>query len=60
MDNIKIDGEFVVNQVDLGEQIMIVDSGSLVRLAGKEWLGQYLKEFSLEVGEIKDMSCICI
>ena len=36
---------------------MIVDSGSPVSLAGKEWLVQYLKEIDLEIGEMKSVSC---
>ena len=36
---------------------MLVDNGSPVRLAGKEWLVQYLKEFVLYIGEMKSVSC---
>ena len=56
-EDIKIDEEFVVNYTDLGKQNTIVDSGSLVSLARKEWLVQYLKEFNLEIGEMKSVSC---
>ena len=56
-DNIKIDEEFVVNYIDLGKQIMIVASGSTVSLAGNDWLVLYFKEFELEIGEMKNMSC---
>ena len=50
MDDIMLNEEvFVVNYTDLGKQVMIVDSGSPVSLAGKDWLGQYLKEFGLEI-----------
>ena len=56
-DNIKIDEEFVVNYIDLGKQIIIVASGSTVSLAGNDWLVQYFKEFELEIGEMKNMSC---
>ena len=55
--DIKIDKEFVVDYADLGKHIMIVDSGSPVSLAGKDWLVQYFKEFDLEIGEMKNMSC---
>ena len=33
-EDIKIDGEFVVNYTDLGKQIVIVDNGLPVSLAG--------------------------
>ena len=56
-DNIKIDEEFVVNYIDLGKQIIIVASGSTVSLAGNDWLVLYFKEFELEIGEMKNMSC---
>ena len=56
-DNIKIDEEFVVNYIDLGKQIIIVASGSRVSLVGNDWLVQYFKEFDLEIGEMKNMSC---
>ena len=54
--DIKID-KFVVNFIDLGKQIIIVDSGSLVSWVGNDWLVQYFKEFDLEIGEMKNMSC---
>ena len=56
-EDIKIDEEFVVNYTDFGKQIIIVDSGSPVSLARKEWLVQYLNEFDLEIGEMKSVSC---
>ena len=56
-DDIKINEEFVVNYIDLGKQIIIVASGSRVSLVGNDWLVQYFKEFDLEIGEMKNMSC---
>ena len=32
-------------------------SGSPVSLAGKDYLVEYFKEFDLEIGEMKNMSC---
>ena len=56
-DEIMMNEEIFVHYTDLGKQIMIVDSGSPVSLAGKDWLEQYLKEFDLEIGEMKNTAC---
>ena len=45
--------EFLVNYADKGKQIMILDIGAPVSLAGMEWMTQYLKEYNLEVNDLK-------
>merc|ERR1712112_548621 len=35
--------EFLVNYTEKGKQVMILDIGAPVSLAGKEWMTQYLK-----------------
>ena len=47
----------MVKYTDLGKDIMIVNSGSPGSLEGKDWLIQYFKEFDLQIGEMKNMSC---
>ena len=49
--------EILVNYTDLGWQMMIVDSGAPVSLAGSTWLDQYLKEFGLTVEEMESSVC---
>ena len=49
--------EFVVNYSDLGEKVMIVDSGAPVSLVGSKWLHQYLEEFGLTVEEMESLAC---
>ena len=46
--------EMVINYTytDLGRQIMILDIGAPVSLAGVSWMSQYLKEFDLTIGEM--------
>ena len=47
----------MVNYSDLGEKVMIVDSGAPVSLVGSKWLHQYLEEFSLTVEEMESLAC---
>ena len=49
--------EILVHYTDLGKQIMVFDSGSPVSLTGKEWMEKYLKEFGLEIGEMRNTVC---
>ena len=36
-----------------GKQVMILDLGATVSLAGKEWISQYLGEKGLEIKDLK-------
>ena len=49
--------EMLVNYTDLGRQMMILDIGAPVSLAGVSWMTQYLKEFDLTIGEMKSIEC---
>lgn len=42
---------------DFGRQMMILDIGAPVSLAGVSWMSQYLKEFGLTIGEMKSVRC---
>ena len=39
--------EFLVNYTEKGKQMIILDIGAPVSLAGKKWIEQYLKEHEL-------------
>ena len=43
--------------MDLGRQMMIFDIGAPVSLAGVSWMTQYLKEFGLNIGDMKSVGC---
>ena len=51
--------EMVINYTctDLGRQIVILDIGSPVSIAGVLWMKQCLKEFNLEIEDMKSVSC---
>ena len=51
--------EMVINYTytDLGKQVMILDIGAPVSLSGITWMTQYLKEFDLEIGDLKSFGC---
>ena len=53
----RLSEELLVNYTDLGRQMMILDIGAPVSLAGVSWLTQYLKEFGLMVEEMKATEC---
>ena len=42
--------EFLINYPDLGDgQVIVLDLGAPVSLAGTKWLRQYLEEFDLTI-----------
>ena len=49
--------EMVINYTytDLRCQIMILDIGAPVSIAGVSWMAQYLKEFNLTIKEMKQV-----
>ena len=49
--------EILVNYTEKGKQVMILDLGALVSLAGNEWMDQYLKDRGLEVKDLKSSEC---
>ena len=56
-EGLSLSEEFLINYTDLGRQIMILDIGAPVSLAGVSWLTQYLKEFGVTVEEMKSTEC---
>ena len=42
---------------EMGRQVMILDIGAHVIIAGVSWLTQYLKEFGLMIDQMKSTSC---
>ena len=56
---VSIGEEMVINYtyMDMGRQMMILDIGALVSIAGVSWMRQYLEEFDLEIEDMKSVSC---
>ena len=46
-----------MNYTVKGEQVMILDLGAPVSLAGNEWIDQYLKDHDTEVRDMKTSEC---
>ena len=42
---------------DLGRQMIILDLGAPVSIAGVSWMKQYLEGFNLEIDDMKSVSC---
>ena len=42
---------------DSGQQLMILDLGAPVSLAGISWMEQYLQEFGLTIEQMNSVSC---
>ena len=55
---VSIGEEMVINYTytDMGRQMMILDIGAPVSIAGVSWMRQYLEEFDLEIGDMKSVS----
>ena len=49
--------EILVNFTEKGKQVMILDLGAPVSLAGNEWMNQYLKDHGLELKDLKSSEC---
>ena len=56
-DGFQLDEEILVNFTEKGKQVMILDLGAPVSLAGKEWMEQYLKDHELELNEMRMSEC---
>merc|ERR1711873_22973 len=52
-DGFQLDKEILVNYTEKGKQVMILDLGALVSVAGKEWMDQYLRDYELELKDMK-------
>ena len=57
--DIEVAKEVVVNYTytDLGRQMMILDIGAPLSLAGVSWMTQYLEEFGLRIEDMKSVTC---
>ena len=55
----RVPEEMVINYTytDQGRQMMILDLGAPVSVAGTPWMNQYLAGFGLEVDNLKSISC---
>ena len=51
--------EMVINYTytDMGRQMMILDIGATVSIAGVSWMTQYLREFGRTIEEMKSTKC---
>ena len=58
-ENAAVVEDMVINYTytDLGRQLMILDLGTPVSIAGVSWMKQYLAEFDLEIENMKSLSC---
>ena len=52
-----VNEEILVNFTEKGKQVMILDLGAPVSLAGNEWMNQYLKDYGLELNDLKSSKC---
>ena len=55
--NITVNEEIVVNFTEKGKQVMILDLGAPVSVAGTEWMNQYLKDHNLTLEDLKGYDC---
>ena len=53
----RVKEEFLINYTDIGHQVMILDLGTPVSLAGILWFDQYLSEFDLTIEEMESSPC---
>ena len=56
-DGFQLDEEILVNYTEKGKQVMILDLGAPVSVAGKEWMDQYLRDYELELKDMKMSEC---
>ena len=56
-DGYELNEEIFVNYTEKGKQVMKLDLGAPVSLAGNEWMKQYLKDHGLEVKDLKSSEC---
>ena len=49
--------EILVNYTEKGKQVMILDLGVPVSLAGKSWTTQYLQDHDMKMENLKKTEC---
>merc|ERR1712115_141606 len=52
-----VNEEILVNFTEKAKQVMILDLGAPVSVAGNEWMNQYLKDHGLELKDLKSSKC---
>ena len=57
LEGFKFKVEFLINYTDQGHQVMVLEIGAPVSLAGKKWLEQYLGEFYVTIEEMESSLC---
>jgi len=53
----EVNEEIRVNFTEKGKQVMILDLGAPVSLAGNEWIKQYLEDHGLKLKDLKSFKC---
>ena len=48
---------YMVENTQCGEKVMILDPGAPMSLAGSPWLEKYLAEFDLEIENMESTAC---
>ena len=48
-DGFELNEEILVNYTEKGKQVMILDLGAPISLAGKDWMEHYLRDHELEL-----------
>merc|ERR1712240_943659 len=56
-DGFQLEKEILVNYTTKGKHVMILDLGAPVSVAGKEWMDQYLRDYELELKDMKMSEC---
>ena len=56
-DGYELNEEILVNYTEKGKQVMILDLGAPVSVVGKEWMNQYLRDYELELKDMKMSAC---
>ena len=49
--------EILINFTEKGKQVMILDLGAPVSIAGEEWIKQYLENHGVELRDLKSYEC---
>ena len=55
--NISVNEEIIVNFTENRKQVMILDLGAPVSVAGIEWMNKYLKDHNLELENLEVYKC---
>merc|ERR1711867_251999 len=58
-DKVTIGEDMVINYTytEMGREMMILDIGAPVSIAGAPWMEQYLEEFGLRIDDMKSVKC---